>query len=398
MESRFGYTTFSGRSYADLASRLEPGRPDEVKAAAEKWLSVADLLYAKARDLEDWYRGFGEYWDGPNQKRHAKMVSSLVDAVRQLAWTANQTYNRVMEAAEALARAQKEMASLAPPGEIPQLDEAIIALAYGRQPEGLSWEATREEREKAIKAVQAYQKAVAAAGPVNVAAVAILEKLRGEYLDIKLPQVPKAADPPTIGPDGSPIYPPAPAGSVLAGVYQNGVGALGPAPSGLSPSYVAGYPGLLPGGALGLAPPGLGAVPSPIDPIETQSIGGDDAPYDIGSFDSPALGGGSFGPSSIDGGSFGGGGFGGEEPVRAVGYASLAVGAAPAAAAAVGAAGAGVATAGGPIGGFFPPMMGGFGGAGELGGLRAGGLSGTFVPEDVAIWGVNVEHVNDVEA
>jgi hypothetical protein len=392
MKSGFGYTTFAGRSYADLASMLEPGRPDEVKAAAEKWRAVAKLLYAKAKDLEDRYRGFGEYWDGPNQKQHAKMVSSLVDAVNRLASTAEQTYNRVMQAAEALARAQKEMASLGSPGEIPQLDESVIAVAYGRQREGVSWAATREEREQAIKAVQAYQKAVAAAGPVNVAAVDILEKLRGEYLDIELPQVPKAADPPTIGPDGSPIYPSAPAGSVLAGVYQNGVGALGPAPSALLPSYAAGYPGLLPGGALGLAPPGLGAVPPPFDPIETPSIGGDDASYDIGSFDGPALGAGSFDPGSFDGG-----GFGGEEPVRAVGYASLAGGVAPTAAA-VGAAGAGVATAGGPIGGFFPPMMGGIGGAGELGGLRAGGLSGTFVPEDVAIWGVNVEHVNDVEA
>jgi hypothetical protein len=351
MESRYGRTEFRVFRHAQLADMLAAGRAHEVAAAADVWRDLANLLDDVAVTLERQNTGFQGLWEGPAAAAHASMISSLVEGVRQAAWAARRTGDQVSVAAEALRRAQERMASLGPPPDPRPPDQAAVAAASTPLPYGPARGEAAVRQVAAIRTIQDFQRAQAAAAALAEAAAAILSELRDRYLGIELPPPPAVADPPTIAPDGSPVYPAVPGAApgtrpLFTDLWSNGLAAAAgmPAAQVLQP-YLPGQPGA--------------AGPVPVDLPPPSDVDAPARSPSVSAVPSIPAGGISFAGAGLDSGLD-----------RAVGQSSLAPTIEPAAAmggAAAGAAGAGAAAVPPFLGGGFAPPMGGA----ELGG-RAG--------------------------
>jgi hypothetical protein len=388
MNSRYGRTSFRDFTHAQLVEMLAAGRATEVAAAADAWRDLANLLDDVALTLERQNADFDGLWEGPAAAAHATMVTALVDGVRQVGWAARRTGDRVSAAGEALRRAQERMAALGPPPALRPPDEAVLTAASTPLPYGQARAQAAAQQVAAIRAIQEFQRAQAAAGTLAEAAAVILEELRDRYLNLELPRLPEAAEPPTLAPDGTPIYPPAPGGRspgprpIFTDLWGNGLQAA----AGLPPAQLLQpYP---PGQGGGFGPP---YAPSPFDPglSDVGDLG--DSRFDLSPGDPaplPDLG----GDLGGGGGFGGGGGLGGGldlDPDRAVGQSSLAPMLDPAAAGA-GRAAMGMAAVPPFLGGGFAPPVGG----GDVGG-RAGDIASWLVGE-VEEFGVRTPVVPDL--
>jgi len=230
-----------------------------------------------------------------------------------------------------------------------------------------------------------------------------MDELRNAYLNAEIPLPPAVAEPPTVAPDGSPIFPPPTAGPppLFAGVWQNGLtAAAGLPPAELLQPYLPGPGGgtaapppsgvdggLPPGGFPGEIPTGRAAVPG------AGSMPGGGSIPDLGSL--------SGGGGAIPGAGGAIPGLGGGlafDPNRAVGQSSAAPSIGPETAAGLANGGAGAAGAGAPfMGGFMPPMA-GMMGAGGGGGLGGGGASAAlaWLVSEVEEFGVKSPVVPEV--
>src|SRR5262245_35502492 len=132
MDSRYGHTSFRDYSHAQLVAMLQAGRVPDVGAAGGGWRDVANALDGMALTLEQRNATVAELWDGPAAQAHEAMIASLVEGMRQAAWTARRVGDQVVAAAEALRRAQERMASLPPPADIQPPDETVLAAAVTR--------------------------------------------------------------------------------------------------------------------------------------------------------------------------------------------------------------------------------------------------------------------------
>lgn len=355
MDIRYGRTDFRAFTHAQLVEMLAAGRPLDVAAAADGWRELANLLDDVALTLDRQNTGFDGLWEGRAADAHARMISSLVDGVRQAAWTARRTGDQVSVAGEALRRAQERMAALGPPQRLRPPDEAVLAAASTPLPYGQARADAAVRQVSAMRAIQEFQRAQAAAAGIAEAAVAVMEDLRGQYLNIELPDFPTAVDPPTLAPDGTPVYSNPPGrdgrGGLFNDLWGNGLSAAaGLPPAQLLQPYLPGQGqnGLDPLPPTGLPLSGVDALSrSPLDLSPSAPAGG-------GSI--PDLGGG-FGGG---GGGGGLGGFGGgvDLDAPAVGQSSVAPTLDPAAAA-VGRAALGAAGVPPFLGGGFAPPLGG---------------------------------------
>jgi hypothetical protein len=354
MDIRYGRTDFRAFAHAQLVEMLAAGRPLEVAAAADGWRELANLLDDVALTLERQNTGFDGLWEGRAADAHARMITSLVDGVRQAAWAARRTGDQVSVAGEALRRAQERMAALGPPQQLRPPDEAVLAAASTPLPYGQARAEAAVRQVSAIKAIQDFRRAQAAAAGLTAAAVAVMEDLREQYLNIELPEFPAVVDPPTLAPDGTPVYSALPGRGgrqlLFNDLWGNGLtAAAGLPPAQLLQPYL---PGQGKNGLDTLPPADLplsdadGLSRSPLDLSPGVPAGGGSIPDPGGGF-----GGG--------GGGLGGFGGGADLDAPAVGQSSVAPTLDPAAAA-VGRAALG--TAGVPPflgGGFAPPLGGG---------------------------------------
>ncbi|HEY8473776.1 MAG TPA: hypothetical protein VIL37_14235 [Natronosporangium sp.] len=388
MDGQFGRTRFEDYPHSQLAEMLAAGQPAQISATADGWRQVANLLDDAALALEREHREFRDYWEGAAADAHSAMITSLVDGVRQVAWVARRTSDQLFAATEALRLAQERMAALGPPMPPVPPDQAVLAAAAAPLPYGRARVDAAAQQLAAVRAVRDYQRAQAAAAAATSAAVAILDELRNTYLNLEIPPAPAVAEPPTIAPDGSPLFPPATGGPppLFTGVWANGLAAA----AGLPPAQLL-QPYLpVPG-----APPAPGSPPSGVDgpapgrlpgelPTGRATVPGMDGAAGAGS--APGLG-----PrGGLDGGLPGGGGLGplpgadlAFDPDRAVGMSSAAPSIGPETAAGLADGGAGPATAGAPFigGGFIPPMGMGMMGAGGAGGGAASAAVAWLVSE-----------------
>jgi hypothetical protein len=389
MDSQYGRTDFRAFTHVQLVEMLTAGRPVEVAAAADGWRELANLLDDVALTLERQNTSFHGLWEGPAADAHARMIAALVDGVRQAAWATRRTGDQVGAAAEALRRAQEQMATFGPPQQLLPPDEAVLAAASTPLPYGQGRAEAAQRQVTAIRAIQGFQRAQAAATAVAAAAAAIMEELRDRYLNIELPRLPAVADPPTLAPDGTPVYSTAPGQGgrppLFTDLWGNGLSAAaGMPPAQVLQPYLPGQGQFAPGAQQPVGP-SLSNVDdlsrSPLDLSPRLPIGGDPLP-DLGS----GLGGGSLG----SGGGLGGfdGGPGTDAPV--VGQSSMAPMIDPAAAAAGRAAVGGVGVPPFLGGGFAPPG----GGGGDLGG-RASAVAAWLVGE-VEEFGVKSPIVPDL--
>jgi hypothetical protein len=363
MDSRYGRTDFRAFSHAQLVEMLAAGRPLDVAAAADGWRELANLLDDVALTLERQNKSFDGLWEGRAADAHARMISSLVDGVRQAAWAARRTGDQVSVAGEALRRAQERMAALGPPQQLRPPDEAVLAAASTPLPYGQARAEAAARQVSAIKAIQDFQRAQAAAAGLTEAAVAVMEDLRGQYLNIELPEFPAVADPPTLAPDGTPVYSAAPDQGgkqrLFNDLWGNGLtAAAGLPPAQLLQPYL---PGQGPGGP-GTQPPAgsslsdVDGLPrSPLDLSPGVPAGGGSIPGLGSGFGG---GGGGLGGGGLGGGGLGGFGGGTDLDAPAVGQSSVAPTLDPAGAA-VGRAAMGAAGVPPFLGGGFAPPMGG---------------------------------------
>jgi uncharacterized protein YukE len=389
MDSRYGSTNFRDFTHAQLVEMLAAGRADEVAAAADGWRELANLLDDVALTLQRQNADFDGLWEGPAAAAHASMINAVVDGVRQVAWAARRTGDQVSAAGEALRRAQERMAALGPPPQLRPPDEAVLAAASSPLPYGQARAQAAGRQVAAIRAIQEFQRAQAAANSLTEAAVLIMSQLRDQYLNLEFPRLPDVAEPPTLAPDGTPIYPatPGPPGTrqIFTNVWGNGLqAAAGLPPAQLLQPYLPGQGGYGPPYAPSPLDPGLSDVGDLRDPSVDLPRSGP-APL-------PGLGGDLGGGAGGGGLGAGGGGFGDGldlDPDRAVGQSSLAPTLDPAAAAA-GRATMGVAAVPPFLGGGFVPPVGG----GDLGG-RAGDIASWLVGE-VEEFGVRTTVVPDL--
>jgi hypothetical protein len=138
------------------------------------------------------------------------MLKALVDGISEVAWTARRIGDRVSAAAEALRRAQERMAALGAPTQLTAPDPALVEAASTPLPYGTARYEAATQQAAAIKALQEYQRAQAAATSVTAAAAAVMEELANTYVAIDFPRPPAVTEPPTVAPDGAPVFPPAP--------------------------------------------------------------------------------------------------------------------------------------------------------------------------------------------
>jgi uncharacterized protein YukE len=383
MESRYGWTQFRDFTHAQLAEMLAAGRPPDLGPAVDGWRSLANLLDDAALILERESGSFRGLWEGDAAAKHAAMIASLLDGVRQVAWAARRIGDQVSAASQALRQAQEKMAALGPPVDV-RPPEPAVALAASTPPSyGEPGAAARQVA--AVQAIQDFRRAQAAAATTAGAAAAILEELRNAYLNVDFPPAPAVAEPPTLAADGTPVFPPTPGtgtGSppLFTGLWRDGLAAAaGMPPAGLLQPY-------LPGGA-GPAPsypsdplPGPGAGLPPL-----SDVGG--SPVRLGAFPDGAAGGG-----SLPIGGFPGAGPE-DEHVRAVGQSALAPAISPAK------VGDGSGGRGMGMGmGMMPPFMGGFmppgGAGGGLGGANGGAAA--WLVAEVEEFGVKAPVVPEV--
>jgi hypothetical protein len=316
------------------------------------------------------------------------MIAALVDGVRQVGWAARRIGDQVSAACEALRQAQERMAALGPPRQTRPPDEAVVAAASTPLPYGQARAEAAARQVSAIRAIQDFQRAQAAATALAEAAAVVMEELRAQYVNIEFPRLPAVADPPTLAPDGTPIYSTAPgqagARPLFTDLWGNGLtAAAGLPPAQILQPYL---PGQGPGGLGGAPPANL-----PLSDMDGLSSG---LPADGGPL--PGLGGsglggigGGFGGGGLGGGGLGG--FGGDVDVDApaVGQSAMAPTIDPAAAGA-GRAAMGAAAVPPFLGGGFAPPMGG----GDLGG-RAGAVAAWLIGE-VEEFGVKSPVVPDL--
>jgi hypothetical protein len=390
MDSRYGRTRFSDFTHAQLVQMLAAGRLPDVRAAADGWRDVANVLDDVALTLERQGAGFREYWEGPAATAHAAMVEALVDGVQQVAWTARRISDQLGAAGDALRRAQERMAALGPPVDLHPPDQGVVVTASAPLPYGQPRVEAAAQRAAAIRAVQDFQRTRAAAGAAAAMAVAIMEELRDAYLNVEFPQPPAIAEPPTVAADGTPVFPAVPAPGagarlpLFTDLWRNGLVAAAGMPAGeiLRPYQPA--PAGVPGGS-DPPPSDMDRQPPPVDLAR-----------DIPAGDASLSSGGSFpgGRSFSGGGSFPGLGDSlASDPARAVGQSSLAPTINPAAAAVGGAGGLGGTAVPPFLGGFAPPLG---GAGGEFGGIGGRGGAAAWLVGEVEEFGVKSPVVPDV--
>ena len=434
MDSQYGRTRFRDYSHAQLVAMLTPGLPAEVARTADGWRDLANLIDDVALTIQQSDAEFRGYWEGAAATAHANMLNALIDALTQVAFTARRIGDRVSAAGEALRRAQQRMAALGAPTTLTPPDQSVTEAASTPLPYGPARTEAAARQADAIRALQEYQRAQAAATTVAASAVAIMEELADTYVAIDLPRPPLVTEPPTIAPDGTPVYsrpPTPPAGTtdrpLFADFWRNGLLAAAglPAIQLLRPFLP------VPGGGGGRSGPGgVGGVgagrngtPSDVDPLRGGPGRGGVNPD--GTSGSGGVGGVGFDNNGFGGGVNGyGGGFGGADSALApaVGQSSLAPVISPADAAAMAGAGGvggvgaggvggvgGVGSVAGGVGGaaglaagpggagVIPPFLGGFAppGGGDLG--RLGGSSiGAWLIGEVEEFGVRTPVVPEV--
>lgn len=384
MGGRYGRTDFSGFTQAQLVQMLAAGRTTDVQAAADGWRDLANALDDMALTIEREDANFRGLWQGPSAAEHAAMIASLVDGIRQVAFCARSVGSQVSTAREALGQAQQRMAALGPPPTVAPLNQATIALASAPLPYGRpELPVVAAQQAAAIRAVQDYQRAQASATALNAAAAAILSDLRDQYGNLNFPTLPQVANPPTIAPDGSPIF----SARTAAGA---GTAASRPLFSDLWGDGLAAAAGLPP--AQVLAPYQAVAAGGAGQPLSGGALAGSGVGGGLGSLGSSALGAagagvglGSLGSSAVGAaGSLGALGAPSLDPSAvpsAVGQSSLAPTIDPASAAG---RATGTAAVPGFLGGGFSPL----GGAGGLGGGIGGGGVAAWLVGEVEEFGV----------
>lgn len=225
MESRYGQTSFRDYSHAQLVAMLQAGKVPETIAMGGRWRDIANWLDGMAVTLEHLHRTAADLWEGPAAQAHEQMVATLIDCLHQVAFTARRLADQVVTAAEALRRAQERMASLPPPIDLQPPDESVLIAASTRVRDE-RWAESAARQAQAMRAIQEFRRAQAAAATVTVAAVQIMEELRDAYRNIDLPRPPGVEEPPTIGPDGQPVFAVVPTGGqsrLLNDLWRNGL-------------------------------------------------------------------------------------------------------------------------------------------------------------------------------
>jgi hypothetical protein len=231
--------------------------------------------------LEQHHRTAASLWEGPAAAAHEQMVATLIECLRQVGFTARRLGDQVDAAAEALHRAQERMRSLPPPVDVAPPDQSVLLTASGRARDE-RWVESAARQAQAMRAVQEFRRAQAAAATVTTAAVQIMEELRDAYRNIDLPRPPAVEEPPTIRPDGQPVFAAPPAAGqprLLNDLWRNGLVAT----AGIPPAQVlpvnAGNPPL---GAASVAPP-----PTTIPDLRPGDLGAPPA-FDLPDRISPA--------------------------------------------------------------------------------------------------------------
>ncbi|MFE0025172.1 WXG100 family type VII secretion target [Amycolatopsis sp. NPDC059021] len=251
------HTNFAAYTHQQLYAMLQAGDPNSARAAADKWASTAIGLHDQAENLSSELADFSGSWAGGAADQYHRMITDLVGGIRKVAQTAQSMNHLLEDAADALVKAKKQMP---PPVAVPDVAPADVALAVNPPllPPDASpavVQAAAQQRQQAIKNVEAQQTAANAAGDAHGKAIVVMTQLAGEYT--------AAEEAIPVSPNAAPVpKPPASGGASTGGNGATGNGITGSAPP---PVVTPGTGHPLPGGTP--TPPGTGHTPAGSNPL-----------------------------------------------------------------------------------------------------------------------------------
>lgn len=199
-------TPFAAFSHQELWDMLHAGDEGTPRTAAHQWEAVGARLNEQASNLEGKLTRFRKDWKGGAAEQYQVMVGDLATGLRKIAEASLVMRDLTYDAADALAKAKREMP---PPVAVPELPDATVRMATTPLsvnpflPHGQVYE-LRQQQADAVRAVEEQQQAAAAAEAAHAKAVAVMTELAGHYqaADQSIPRTPTGGAAPDVPPSG----------------------------------------------------------------------------------------------------------------------------------------------------------------------------------------------------